>query len=176
MNGKGNNNVRWVHLSDFHVGKDNYAQRKLFREIIDYLLGLIGQGFSPDLIFVTGDVADKGLIDQYNIFKSEFLAPLIKKLPAEVGSRIFIVPGNHDVFRNTHKYFERREICGVESHFFDPNLEGLNERRQLLPRFESYITSDLPPTSWIDTTQGFFTHRLEINGIDIGIAGINTAS
>jgi len=31
--------VRWLHLSDFHVGMDDYGQRKLFREICDHIKG-----------------------------------------------------------------------------------------------------------------------------------------
>ena len=29
--------IRWLHLSDFHVGKDEYAQRKLFAELLLHL-------------------------------------------------------------------------------------------------------------------------------------------
>jgi len=168
-------NIRWLHLSDFHVGKDDYAQRKLFSEIIEYVSGLSAQNFFPDLIFITGDIANSGNLKQYESFLSDFLTPLIHALPDYAMDRIFIVPGNHDVIRNTHKYFSRDEIMGNESRFFDPTESGLNERKQLLPRFADYIEANIPPTNWLDSENGFFGHKLNIRGVQIGIAGINTA-
>jgi len=29
--------IRWLHLSDFHVGKDDYAQRKIFEQILQHV-------------------------------------------------------------------------------------------------------------------------------------------
>lgn len=53
--------VRWIHLSDFHVGKDGYGQRKLFKYILDHLHERIASGQAPDMVFITGDIANKGL-------------------------------------------------------------------------------------------------------------------
>jgi hypothetical protein len=30
-------NIRWLHLSDFHVGLDDYVQRKMFDYIIAHV-------------------------------------------------------------------------------------------------------------------------------------------
>ena len=62
--------IRWLHLSDFHVGMDDYAQRKLFAEIIREIRSRIDGGEGPDFVFVTGDLANTGVEGQYaNFFK-----------------------------------------------------------------------------------------------------------
>ena len=48
--------IRWLHLSDFHVGKDDYAQKRLFEKILEH----IAEREAPDLVSVTGDIANNG--------------------------------------------------------------------------------------------------------------------
>jgi len=167
--------VRWLHFSDFHVGKDNYGQRKLFKEIVQYVSFLHDNGFSPDLIFITGDVADSGDIKQYETFLSEFIGPLKRALPEISEDAIFVVPGNHDVISNINKYFARHEITASNSRFFDPTEEGLVERKQILPRFSGYIEASIPPSDWVDSENGSFSRKIDVKGRKIGVAGINTA-
>jgi hypothetical protein len=52
--------VRWLHLSDFHVGMDDYGQRKLFSNICDHIERKAKKGYIPDFVFLTGDLANKG--------------------------------------------------------------------------------------------------------------------
>ena len=52
--------IRWLHLSDFHTGKDKYAQIKLFQSLHRHMKEMREAGMVPDMILVTGDVADKG--------------------------------------------------------------------------------------------------------------------
>ena len=46
--------IRWLHLSDFHVGLDNYGQRKMFNQIIEHVLEMGRKGISPDVVFFDG--------------------------------------------------------------------------------------------------------------------------
>ncbi len=168
--------IRWLHLSDFHIGMDDYFQRKLFDEILKHVEQRISEGFGLDLVFITGDIADKGKSDQYDTFVSEFLSPLHKLMGADAHKKIFIVPGNHDVIVDAYKYFSRDEIYGKGSHFFDPTCDGLKERCQVLPRFETYAQQSLlTPTSWLDTDLGAYVAIIEIRSVKLGIVGINTA-
>ena len=132
-------NIRWLHLSDFHTGKDNYAQIKLFQKIHTHMKEMKENGIVPDMIFITGDVANQGLKEQYETFSDEFLLPLVEiydPLPA-----IYIVPGNHDVDRKKCTLTARflYDIPKDQSHekFFDTDEEGFEERRQIFERFES---------------------------------------
>jgi 3',5'-cyclic AMP phosphodiesterase CpdA len=72
--------VSWLHLSDFHVGMDQYGQRKLFREICSHIKDRIDRGHHPNFVFVTGDLANKGLEAEYKEFIDEFLMPMTDAL------------------------------------------------------------------------------------------------
>jgi Icc-related predicted phosphoesterase len=171
------NSIRWLHLSDFHTGKDDYAQRKIFARIIDHVRETLDKGFKPDFVFITGDLANKGKTDEFELFDNEFLLPLFSTIGGECEKRTFAVPGNHDVDRSKSQFFSREDICDSKSRFFDPTDEGLGLRRQLLPRFESYESCDFSacPPEWISSAQGSFSQIVEIPGRKIGIVGINTA-
>jgi 3',5'-cyclic AMP phosphodiesterase CpdA len=53
--------IRFLHLSDFHVGKDKWAQQRLFDKILKYVGILKDAGVPPDLVFLTGDIANHGM-------------------------------------------------------------------------------------------------------------------
>lgn len=173
--------IKWLHLSDFHTGKDRYAQIKLFQKIHTHMREMKEDGIVPDMIFITGDVANQGLKEQYETFSEEFLLPLVDiydPLPA-----IYIVPGNHDVDRKKctlaagHLY----DIPRDQSHekFFDTDEEGFEERRQIFERFEAFhagFEENLCFTVQdIFEKKGCFTDIKDIGGSRIGIIGINTA-
>ncbi len=168
--------IRWLHLSDFHVGMDDYAQRKLFQEILLHFKKNKEQNFISDLVFITGDVANKGESNEYETFVSDFLEPLKKLIGEDATEKIFFVPGNHDVLRDTHRFFDRNEICQLDKEIFDPSLRGLSDRQQLLPRFSNYTsTRDIIPCGWLDTENGCYIRKIKIKGVQLGIVGINTA-
>jgi predicted MPP superfamily phosphohydrolase len=168
--------IRWLHLSDFHVGKDDYAQRKLFDRIIQHVRHTLSTGLRPDLVFITGDIANYGKLQEYQTFFDEFLAPLHNVL--DPASHIYIVPGNHDVDRQESPYFSQDEICDSTSHFFDTTLSGKKLREQVLPRFTAYMGTDVTSSvggHWIASQAGAFVDHAWVRGRDVGVVGINTA-
>lgn len=46
-------NFRWLHLSDFHIGKDNYGQIKLFSYLLEHIKERKNSGWIPDAVFIT---------------------------------------------------------------------------------------------------------------------------
>ncbi len=70
--------LRWLHLSDFHVGKDGYGQGRLFTYLLDHIRSRVISGLAPDLVFITGDIANKGKATQYQEFGDKFLFPLVR--------------------------------------------------------------------------------------------------
>ena len=60
--------VRWLRLSDFHVGMDGYGQRKLFDQICRHVKDTVQDGAIPDFVFLTGDLAKKGVVLEYTEF------------------------------------------------------------------------------------------------------------
>ena len=168
--------VRWLHLSDFHVGKDDSATRKMFDYILEHVRDRKAKGFVPDLLFVTGDLADKGLASQYETFWLDFIAPLQEVIGEGITSRTFSVPGNHDVDRNENEDFSRDGFLNPSSHHFDPTAEGKRRRGILAPRFRAYSENDCTPVgkAFVEA-EGAFAKILEINGIQVGILCVNTA-
>jgi 3',5'-cyclic AMP phosphodiesterase CpdA len=74
--------IRWLHLSDFHTGKDLAAQETLFNSILANVEERIKSRseLAPHFVFITGDIADKGKKDEYEFFNTHFLEKLKDKL------------------------------------------------------------------------------------------------
>ncbi|MCF8145338.1 MAG: metallophosphoesterase [Deltaproteobacteria bacterium] len=158
------------------MGKDDYAGRKMFDYIIEHIRRRKNEGFVPDFIFFTGDLADKGKACDYETFWLEFVSPLQDVIGGDISSRTFAVPGNHDADRDYHQAFSREEMSAPKSRYFDPNEEGKKLREMLFPRFNSFVENDCSPTKGdFLKEQGAFAHLLDIHGNSIGITGINTA-
>ncbi|MEA2599164.1 MAG: hypothetical protein QOF89_156 [Acidobacteriota bacterium] len=169
--------ARWLHLSDFHVGKDEDAQRSFFDKIHDHVIRWVNENGAPDLIFITGDLAQGGKPSEYSMFYDEFLLPLQDALGGDWAGQIFTIPGNHDVDREQNQAFARDEILQLNQKYFDPTERGRQKRALLLPRFEAYVAKELSdsPPGWVSSEAGAFGKRVEIRGHALGIVGINTA-
>ena len=94
--------VTWLHLSDWHQkGKDFDRQvvlRALLKDIrerneISPTLGKL------DFVIFSGDVAFSGKSEEYETAKEQFFQPLLEASGLEP-SKLFIVPGNHDLNRD----------------------------------------------------------------------------
>jgi hypothetical protein len=168
--------LRWLHLSDFHVGKDDYAGRRMFEYVLNHVEERRAAGFTPDLVFVSGDLADRGLDEEHSQFWLDFALPLVDLLNLDSTNRLFVVPGNHDVDRTKNPAFDRAEMAEAGSAYFDPTSEGRALRQWLLPRFSSFVRNDLTSRAeGFEGDLGSFSAVVQVKGYDIGIAGINTA-
>ena len=167
--------VRWLHLSDFHVGKDDYAQRSMFDKIVRHVQSRIEAGQIPDLLFLTGDLANRGMPVEYEDFCYNLLLPLQQVIGNGIEQRTFAIPGNHDVKRDENEAFSREEMAEPKSRYFDPSAEGKKRRSLLIPRFAGFIAGDISAkTAWLDTSEGAFNVIETCRGLKIGIAGVNT--
>lgn len=147
-------------------------------KIVEHVASQVSRGFVPDLVFVTGDLANKGLVKEYGSLRGDFVDPLRETLGgAGWPGRIFAVPGNHDVDRNKADTFDRDAALASGTRFFDPSKEGVSKREILFPRFKAYRQKAPADVSgnWVGTEEGSFAEVLEIRGTRIGVAGINTA-
>lgn len=177
------NSFKWLHLSDFHIGKDNYGQIKLFKYLHEHMSQNKKKGFFPDAVFITGDIANKGQADEYDMFLKEFIEPLSEIY--ESVPRIYIVPGNHDINRGQCEQAAKALYTVLEepgSKFFDADETGLQKRREIIPRFENFIDfvsktgEDICfPVKSIFDEKGAFTDIVSIGQKKIGIIGLNTA-
>lgn len=96
--------IKIIHISDLHLESSNPSFEK--KEIIAALAEDLKKYVDDStLLFFTGDLIDKGGIqfredkpDAFKIFEELFIAPILLCNPT-LKNKIFIVPGNHDVFR-----------------------------------------------------------------------------
>ncbi|XXD91363.1 metallophosphoesterase [Pseudomonas sp. Z1-12] len=168
--------VSWLHLSDFHTGKDGYEESEMFSRIIQHVRHKLASGFTPDFVFITGDVADKGASSQYEKFCDEFLQPLQEVIGGDIHSRTFMVPGNHDLDRKVNHAFDRVEFGKLRERYFDPTTDGAGARKMLVERFRSFIDHDVTDRAdGFAASQGAFSERVTLRGVDVGVVGVNTA-
>lgn len=172
MSSKG---ITWLHLSDFHVGQDEYGQKQLFKEIISHVKNQKERGITPDYVFITGDLANKGLKSEYELFNESFLLPLQKEIGNAIEERTFTIPGNHDVNRAVTPGFSQEKFLNTQNQYFDPTEVGKELRKQVYHRFDAFRENDLTLMlgEWIISKDGayYFIDKQR----DLGIVGINTA-
>lgn len=168
--------LSWLHLSDFHVGKDNYGQRQLFDQLIAHVERRLTDADSVDLVVLTGDLANHGRAEEYANFSDRLLLPLIEIMGPRC--QLYAVPGNHDVDRSQSRIVQFGGILSRSPALLDPSSEGLNDRSTLLPRFRNYITGDLTNASknhWLESEAACFTDQFAANGHQVCVVGLNTA-
>jgi len=169
--------VSWLHVSDFHVGMDQYAQRNIFKYILAEVDAYKRSGFTPDFIFISGDLGYDGARDQFDLLNNGFVAPLVTSLGDEYLDRVFIVPGNHDVDRRQARAVRRYDVLEEIPNFLDPTEEGLAERTPLLARFRAFdeYPWTLENSGWLTSKNGYLAKRFAVSGLDVGVLCINTA-
>lgn len=170
---------KWLHLSDFHFGKKpdfTYQQPLLASKIIDHVVKYSEENGQPDAIFITGDIANSGEIDEYSLFNDIVLVPLMGFLGEDFCEKIFLVPGNHDVQRNKNRKFGRDEYLGLEDGNFEPSNISLGDRKILVERFSNFVNHSLATfTKDIVSVDGSYYQRISVNGGDVSVIGINTS-
>ena len=87
--------MRWLHLSDIHVGQPDQARSNAMQLLIQAISDHAGT--EPlDLVLLTGDIAFSGQASEYQSFKDELLDPL-QELDIAKHAHVVAVPGNHDL-------------------------------------------------------------------------------
>lgn len=171
-----NKKIKWLHVSDFHYGKAGYDQELMTKKILEHVASNAGKGFIPDLIFVTGDVANSGKPEEYKAFTNQFISPLTDFLGYEYLDRIFVVPGNHDLNREINDGFSRDKFLKVEGENFHPTEKSRAKRNMLVERFGSFIDGiPLDCVKEFKKDASAYTALRLLNGVNVNIAGINTA-
>ena len=139
--------IRWLHISDLHLGSTDFSTDELRDELVGLL---IKEGLKCDYVFCTGDFktagpGDKGFTDD--------MAAYLKDICMAVGvpvEKLFIVPGNHDINReiNTRKdaikkmMFQRRGYYDPAKGIINPEdmvaiMEGEKD-------FVNFVSKVLP--------------------------------
>lgn len=90
--------MRFIHLSDLHIGKtvNGFSMLEDQRYILDQILGIIKKE-NPDAVLIAGDIYDKSVPSAEAVsLLDSFLTEL-----AETKTETFIISGNHDSAERT---------------------------------------------------------------------------
>ncbi|WAC01518.1 metallophosphoesterase [Lacinutrix neustonica] len=179
--------INILHLTDFHLDNkvikdfDLLMRKPLKEDVLKRANGNI------DLLFITGDIVDRGgndfggLLKGLEISNKKVISQIAKDLNLKEES-VFIIPGNHDINRYADKDFIdeglRRKLKTSEkiNNFIDSvnggdftGVERLMEYREFEKKFYSAYKSKIEDT---------FFHSTFIKNIyncDIGISCFNSA-
>lgn len=182
--------MRIVHLSDIHLNNDKIKDFK--RHTIKPLLRDLAKHNSAkkiDLIFVTGDLIDKGgksfnnIEDAFNQFIDKVIEPIKSELNID-NDRFYFVPGNHDINKKADsKNIEEGLTINLESitkinEFIDEKNNNENDMegiKRILPykKFEENFYIDDLRKKNISKFQS--SYIIEIDGKKVGINCFNTA-
>lgn len=88
-----------------------------------------------DFIIITGDIAQSGEINEYELFKKDILSPLFNIFK---NAELLIIPGNHDVSRDKIEYFES---YFDENQYEISNLDFLKNNPDIENVFQNYTNS-----------------------------------
>lgn len=139
--------LRILWLSDMHY-KASYKLNKneiLKNVISEFLIYVASLTDKIDYILLSGDIAQSGNKEDYDAFIFDILTPLQQLLP---DSKLIVVPGNHDLFRDNVTFNEAfiNSLPNNRLEFFKnrkPEFEGI-----FYPFTQSFINNNkLPPVS-----------------------------
>ncbi len=162
--------IVFLHITDMHI-KDDYCLTLL--EPLMRILRI--EGNTPSIILVTGDIAQSGDKEQYEI-ATEFFRLLIKNINenGDKEVKLFFIPGNHDLkFTNqvssNERYEESERLqygykASQETQIVMTEKEKLNNYYDFLKSLDSYNNKD--------TIQA---NKLVSGGLKINIFSINSA-
>lgn len=88
-----------LHLSDFHIRKENRSEYDELCKNINDAIGNTGKKYkmelNPQIVLVTGDFTETGNTDEYKWFREGF-SKLLKLSCFSKVEYVMLVPGNHD--------------------------------------------------------------------------------
>lgn len=169
-------NFRWLHLSDFHFGKNDYEQTQSALQLIAHLREKKGDAIIPDMVFITGDVANSSKSVEYEKFKNCIFEPLLDLYGKAFESRIQIVPGNHDLDRTVNSAFSKAKLLQADGGYFLPTVSSLSTRKILVDRFANYFENSGNTNSlFLGDAAGVYTAIDKFGDLKVGVFGINTA-
>lgn len=115
------------HISDLHIEKSQDIKVSNVKKMIDVLNGL--QPFDKIILIISGDIAQAGKHDQYNIAFKMF-GTIIKEIKDNFCLKwidILLVPGNHDVDLELddegHAGIQNKIRKGISQDMIDNELE-----------------------------------------------------
>jgi predicted phosphodiesterase len=168
----------WLHISDLHLRADvdTWAQNVVLRDLVRDLQQR-RERLKPSFVIVSGDLAFSGQEREYRLVEA-FFEDLLQTFELD-RSRLFSVPGNHDVDRSLRQYCYKGVLHGLTSpQEVDEFLGDQSERELLLQRQSAYRSFEqrFIPGGHEKTPEGLaYLAQVEVSGLPISIVGLNSA-
>lgn len=175
--------LTWLHLSDLQCNpRTDWDTERVLDELRRDIARLRDeQGLRPDLLLFTGDAAFGQLpgapvaeqFDAARLFFEE-----IRDLCDLSRDRVFLVPGNHDVDRGMILASQTDWLARRSLEEIHELIEGGQEWRLVMERLRAYrdfLESAGYTHLLADPERLIYARRVDIGGIDVGIAGLNSA-
>ncbi len=165
-----------LHISDLHINtKENFDRSVVLDPLIERVKEDLSNGLRPEIVIVTGDIADTGIKPEYDLAKEVF-DDLLFTLKIS-NDRLFIVPGNHDV--NRSKYRPKDIPCYDNMKELNDELENEKYRIDLFKGMEDYFTFINTHYTHLKSKHGNLIPFVSSYDADckkkIGIIGLNSA-
>ncbi|MCP4745655.1 MAG: SUMF1/EgtB/PvdO family nonheme iron enzyme [Desulfobacteraceae bacterium] len=173
------NQLTVLHLSDLHI-KKNEKQKTDRGMVLDPLLRRLERdyqtGLRPELVFVTGDIAYSGVKQEYDLAGPFFKKKLLEAVHLDA-TRLYIVPGNHDVNRDVYR---PKDIPQYDSNQeINDELSDSGYRKDLFKGMAAYfkfIRKHFPHlTSEAGDLVPFVDRFKSQTGMHVGLVGLNSA-
>lgn len=129
--------IRWLHLTDLHVGKPGQAQGNAITSLVSSIERQ-ASGNIFDLVLLTGDLAYSGKASEYLEFERLVIAPL-RAMDAFNGAEFVSVPGNHDLDCDEGLPVAWENLgANRQRLFFQDDSEGKKVRASRASAFRAY--------------------------------------
>jgi len=182
------NTFHWLHISDYHEGQ-KYSKElwpQIRARLIENIKSHCNNNGPIDLVIFSGDIAFKGDTTEYDNVREELIN--LWSIFRGVGQepKLFLIPGNHDLVRPPPTAPLSilapmlRSHPGVKEEIFNDELSIY--RTGLIAAFANYqkfvddLSQSIPLA--IDVhgkIPGDSSGVIEVNGMRIGLVGLNTA-
>jgi uncharacterized protein (DUF924 family) len=171
--------ISWLHISDIHMCvRDAWSQDVVLAAMCDDIKRQRTEGTVADFILVTGDLAFSGKTDEYTLV-GECLDAICAASTVPK-TRMFCIPGNHDIDRDRQKmcFQGARHVLQSQSHvdsFLSPgeDMETLLRRQENYRHFQRAFFVGQDRTTTDDGLA--YVSRLTIDDVRIAILGLDSA-
>lgn len=169
--------ITWLHLSDLHIGRDQYNENVVLDKLLDDIQLMIDQeAIKLDLILISGDLVFSGKKEQYAIADS-FLKKLLSVAKLSIDD-VVITPGNHDVDRSLVSGNQKKLARAIDSRNKVTEIISNDvTRAKYLVGLQNYY-SFLSQFPWARDAKNLplhFTINKNIRGTQIAVMALNTA-
>src|ERR1700691_1075306 len=185
--------LSWLHISDLHVDTRGIKDERIAQDQEVCWAGLVeditefrenagrpGKPVgSPDLMFLSGDIVQRG--QQSTAF--EVAHELVERLRKAAGiprKRVFVIPGNHDIARNRlgSSHPKQFDFSALDTGTFRQAVDTIWNAAKTLESIEKKFTNyhgfaeQYAPVAL--GPLGSWRTRTTINGLAVEIVGLNS--